>query len=114
NVVSKSGTNEYHGVAYDFNQVSRLAATPYFTNKSGQSKAVNRFNQFGVTAGGPILIPKLFNGRNRLFFLFSYEGIKTGLPVPVTLTVPTAAERNGAFSELLRAGSVYQLFDPQT
>src|SRR5437867_2997319 len=73
NVVLKGGTNDIHGAAYDFNQVSRLAATPWFTNRSGQKKPGANFNQYGINAGGPLWIPKLYNGRNRVLRLFAHE-----------------------------------------
>lgn len=114
NVVLKSGTNTVHGTAYDFNQVSALAATPYFTNRSGQKKPVSNFNQWGVNGGGPLWVPKVFDGRNRVFWYFAYEGIRDSFPEPLTSTVPTAAERNGDFSELLRVGANYQFYDPLT
>ncbi|MBI1789075.1 MAG: TonB-dependent receptor [Acidobacteria bacterium] len=114
NVVLKGGTNSLHGSAYDFNQVSRLAATPFFTNRAGQTKPVTRYNQWGAGAGGPVMIPKVFDGRNKLFFYFAYEGIKDSFPEPLTQTVPTAAERGGDFSQLLTAGANYQLYDPLT
>ena len=114
NLVTKSGTNGFHGLVYEYNEVSRLAATPFFTNSSGQAKPVTRYNQWGVGAGGPVILPKILNGRNKLFFYFAYEGIKTGKPVPTTLGVPTAAERTGDFSALLSAGSNYQIYDPMT
>ena len=114
NVVLKSGTNTVHGTAYDFNQVSALAATPYFTNRSGQKKPVSNFNQWGVNGGGPLWLPKLIDGRNRVFWYFAYEGIRDSFPEPLTSTVPTAAERNGDFSELLKVGANYQLYDPLT
>lgn len=114
NVVMKGGTNDFHGAAYDFNQVSRLAATPYFTNRSGQKKPAGNFNQYGVNGGGPILIPKVFNGRNRLFWFFGFEGIRDSFPEPLTGTVPTQAERGGDFSQLLTVGANYQLYDPLT
>jgi hypothetical protein len=113
-LVTKSGTNSFHGSAYEFNQVSRLAATQFFTNAAGQTKAVTRYNQWGMTTGGPVAIPKVYNGRSRVFFFFAYEGIKTGLPQPNTLTVPTAAERSGDFSKLLSVSGNYQLYDPAT
>jgi len=112
NVVMKGGTNELHGTAYEFNQVSRLAGTPFFTNASNNRKPVTRFNQWGVTAGAPLWIPKVINGRNRVFWYFAYEGIKNSSPEPITTTVPTEAMRNGNFSELLRLGPIYQLYDP--
>ncbi len=114
NVVLKSGTNSLHGAAYEFNQVSRLAATPFFTNLGGQKKQVTRFNQWGVNSGGPILIPKVLDGRNRVFFYFAYEGLKDSIPTPTLSTVPTAAERGGDLSQLLSLGTNYQIYDPLT
>src|SRR5207302_7512890 len=76
NVVMKGGTNSIHGTMYDFNQVSKLAATPWFTNRSGQLKPSGNFNQWGANAGAPIYAPKLFNGRDRVFWFFGYEGIR--------------------------------------
>src|SRR5882762_579734 len=73
NVVMRGGTNSFHGSAYDFNQVSKLAATPWFQNRAGQKKAQSIFNQWGLTAGGPIYVPKIVNGKDRLFWFFVYE-----------------------------------------
>ena len=114
NVVTKSGTNSFHGSLYEFNQVSRLAATPFFTNLAGLRKQVTRFNQYGGTIGGPIRLPKIYDGRDKLFFFFAYEGVKDSIPNPSTHTVPTQAERNGNFSQLLTLGPNYQIFDPLT
>ncbi|HEU0142271.1 MAG TPA: TonB-dependent receptor [Bryobacteraceae bacterium] len=114
NVVMKGGTNTLHGNVYEFNQVSRLAATPFFTNRAGLKKPVTRYNQWGVNVGGPVVIPKLVNGRDKVFFFFAYEGIKDAFPEPLTSTVPTAEQRNGDFSQLLTVGSNYQIYDPLT
>jgi hypothetical protein len=114
NVITKSGTNSFHGSAYEFNQVSALAANLFFANAAGQPKAVTRFNQYGVAAGGPILIPKVFDGRNRLFAFFAWEQIKAPALNSGTDTVPSAAERKGDFSSLLTVGQNYQIYDPQT
>ncbi|MCL6506510.1 MAG: TonB-dependent receptor [Bryobacteraceae bacterium] len=114
NVVLKGGTNEFHGNAYDFNQVAKTAATDFFVNKAGQKKSQLVYNQWGVNAGAPLYIPKLFDGRNRVFWYFAYEGIKDRFPEPVTTTVPTDAMRQGDFSRLLAVGSSYQLYDPAT
>lgn len=114
NVVLRSGGNDFHGRAYNFNQVSKLAATPFFTNRAGLKKPVTRYNQWGVTAGGPVIIPKILNGRNKVFFYFAYEGIKDSFPEPITTTVPTEAMRRGDFSQLLRVGGNYQIYDPLT
>ena len=114
NVVMKGGTNDFHGSLYEFHQNQRLKATPFFTNANRQTKPVTRFNQFGLTVGGPIIIPKVINGKNKLFFFFGSEGIRQSEPEPTFSTVPTAAQRNGDFSQLLSVGSIYQLYDPKT
>ncbi|MBS1858921.1 MAG: TonB-dependent receptor [Acidobacteria bacterium] len=114
NVVMKGGTNSFHGSAYDFNQVSKLAATPWFTNRAGQKKSQLIYNQWGMSASGPIILPKVVNGKNKLFWFFSYEGIHDAFPEPLTNTVPTAAERAGDFSQLLNAGANYAVYDPLT
>jgi hypothetical protein len=114
NVVMKGGTNQIHGSAYEFNQVSALKAVPLFTKRAGQDKPVTRFNQYGFSAGGPVFIPKLFDGRNKVFWFLAYEGIRQSEPEPTFSTVPTEAMRNGDLSALLNVGSNYQIFDPLT
>ncbi len=114
NVIMRSGTNNIHGSLYEFNQVSALAATNFFTNKAGQTKPPGRYNQWGGTAGGPLWVPKLFNGRNRVFWFFGMEMINDSFPEPQTVMVPTEAERNGDFSALLKLGSNYQIYDPSS
>lgn len=114
NVILKGGTNSFHGSVYEFNQTSALAATPFFLNSAGVKNPVGRYNQYGFTAGAPIWIPKLFNGRNKLFWFFSLEQISDSFPEPLYTSVPTAAERNGDFSALLALGGVYQIYDPKT
>jgi len=101
NQVTKSGTNVLHGSAYEFIQISALNDTPYFTKAAGQKKAVTHFHQFGGSIGGPIVVPKVINGKNKLFFFFAFEGIRANAPNPSFTTVPTAAERAGDFSALL-------------
>jgi hypothetical protein len=100
NVVMKGGTNTFHGSLYEFNQVSALKSTPFFTNAASQKKPVTRFNQYGGSIGGPIWIPKVINGKNKLFFFFTFEGIKQSEPEPTFATVATSAQRNGDFSQL--------------
>ncbi len=123
NVVSRGGTNQFHGSAYDFNQSSVMDANGFFNNLHGVPRPAYHYNQFGMSAGGPVWIPKVFNGRNKVFWFFAYEGLRdadpatspleTGSPVNYA-TVPTAAERKGDFSALLGLGSSYQLYDPST
>jgi hypothetical protein len=112
NVVMKGGTNEFHGSLYEFNQVSALKATPFFTNAAGQRKPVTRFNQYGGSIGGPILIPKVLDGRNKLFFFFTYEGIKQSEPEPTFSTVPTDLQKTGNFTALGAQGVT--IYDPNT
>jgi hypothetical protein len=119
NVNTKGGTNSLHGSAYEFNQVSRLEANAFFTNKNGVPRPAYHFNQWGFTLGGPVWVPKIINGKNKLFWFFAYEGLRDSDPVnapaeggPTVITVPTAAERKGDFSALLNAGANYQIYDP--
>jgi hypothetical protein len=114
NVVMRGGTNQIHGSAYEFNQIKNFAATPFFTNKAGGKKSSLIYNQYGFTVGAPVYIPKLINGRNRVFWFFGWEGIKDALPEAQNVTVPTAKMRGGDFSELLAANAANQLYDPLT
>jgi hypothetical protein len=106
NQILKTGTNALHGSAWEFNQPNTLAANNYFNNKSGLGNPVTHYNQYGVTAGGPIMVPKVFNGRNKLFWFFAWEGLKDSQPNTTFVSVPTDAERQGNFSGLA------QLYDP--
>jgi hypothetical protein len=124
NHITKGGTNSLHGSAYDFNQVSFLAANSFYTNKLGVGKPVTHYNQYGVSAGAPVFIPKVVNGKNRIFWFFAYESIRDAIPASNSVnngatvtTVPTAAERTGDFSALLplsTAASSYAIYDPAT
>ncbi|MBK7928449.1 MAG: TonB-dependent receptor [Bryobacterales bacterium] len=114
NVTMKGGTNELHGSLYEFHQNQRLKATPFFTNAANQRKPVTRFNQYGMTIGGPIWLPKIMDGRNKLFFFFGAEGIRQSEPEPTFSTIPTTAQRTGDFSQLLSVASTYQIYDPMT
>jgi hypothetical protein len=114
NVVMRGGTNEIHGSLYEFNQVSTLQATNFFTNKAGQLKPPGRYNQWGGTAGGPVWLPRIFNGKNKVFWFFGMEDINDSFPEPQTVMVPTEAERSGDLSALLRLGPQYQIYDPMS
>ena len=119
NIITKSGSNLFHGTLYEFNQNSAFNATPFFTNKASAKKPVSRFNQYGGSFNGPVRIPKVIDGRNKVFFMFAYEGVSDALPAPSTNTMPTASERTGDFSALLAIDpkidkSDYRIFDPLT
>ncbi|MCX6602868.1 MAG: carboxypeptidase-like regulatory domain-containing protein, partial [Acidobacteria bacterium] len=116
NVSTKSGTNEFHGTvseflrndkldarAFDFNSASRSATNP------SPGKAPYRQNQYGFTLTGPVWIPKLFNGKNRLFFMSNYEGYNSRLTQPTIGTVLTPEMRKGDFASILPG---FALADP--
>jgi Carboxypeptidase regulatory-like domain len=106
NQVSKSGTNRLHGTLSEFHQDSALNAYPYFSKRSpGFKPSVSRQNQFGGTVGGPVWIPKVLNGRDKLFFFFGYEGFYDSGTGGSYISVPTAAERAGDFSQVLSQGT---------
>jgi hypothetical protein len=114
NQLTKSGTNKLHGTVYEFGQISDIGANLYFNDRNGNKKPVFHYNQYGLTVGGPVRIPKVFNGRDKLFFFFAWEGLRDETPISTILTVPTDAERQGDFSALLAGGSTYQLYQPNT
>ncbi len=98
NAVTRSGTNDLHGSAFEYIRNTDLNASNFFT--PGQGDGLKR-NQFGATVGGPVFIPKLYDGRDKTFFFFSYQGTRTRqAPSKVEQPVPTDAERNGDFSAL--------------
>jgi hypothetical protein len=102
NLVTKSGTNTLHGDAFEFVRNSVFNARNFFASKVDQIKR----NQYGGTIGGPVLIPKLYKGKDRTFFFFGYQGTKfRNLGNTTSAFVPTAAERTGDFSALLNAAS---------
>ena len=104
NQITKSGTNAYHGTAYEFYQTAGLDANSYFSKRQGLSRPNAHYHQYGGTFGGPVSIPRLYSGKDKLFFFFGIEGLKDSTPNNVFLTVPTAAERAGDFSQTLAAG----------
>ena len=130
NLVTKGGTNTLHGVAYLFNQTSALDANSFFGNAKDVGRPSYHQNQYGINGGGPIYLPKVFDGRNRVFWYFAWEGMRdsdpatspleTGNPENFT-TVPTPAERQGDFSALLTVNqrnpadkNNYTIYDPTT
>ncbi|HUL51412.1 MAG TPA: carboxypeptidase-like regulatory domain-containing protein, partial [Candidatus Nitrosotalea sp.] len=111
NTLTTGGTNAFHGEAHWFVANSALDAAAFFANRSGTKKTVYQDNRYGASVGGPVVLPG-YNGRNKTFFFYAYEGDKWGTPTTVIATVPTAAEKTGDFSSLLRLGTAYQLYDP--
>jgi hypothetical protein len=105
NQITKTGTNRLHGTVYEFGQASDLDANTTFNDQKGIQKPVTHYNQYGFTIGGPVFVPKVIDGRDKLFFFFAWEGLKDSQPTTAFNTVPTAAERNGDFSALLTANN---------
>jgi len=103
---TKSGTNHYHGSAYDLFRNEDLNAKEWFQNFFGQPKDIDKKNDYGGSLGGPVWIPKLYNGRDKTFFFFSWEQYRQKQGSTATSTVPTDKERAGDFSFLLNPANV--------
>lgn len=122
NVAIKSGTNQLHGTLYDYiqndvfepqNPLSVWSHDLYGTTIP--PKDALKQNQYGFTLGGPLLIPKLYNGRNRTFFFYSYEAGRQRKSSINNVLVPTAAERTGDFSDWRDiSGNLVPIYDPST
>jgi Carboxypeptidase regulatory-like domain len=108
--VSKSGTNEFHGDIYEFLRNQDLDAKGFY----GATKPVYKQNDFGVTAGGPVRIPKLYNGKDKTFFFVSYEGFRNRAGATVTpYSVPPTEFYTGDLHNYVDGtGKMYQVYDP--
>lgn len=102
NITMKSGTNQFHGSGYEYFVNEDLNASYPFTRSDGGGKVQprNRRNDYGGTLGGPIWIPKVYNGHDKTFFFFNWEEYIETQSLNFPLTVPTAAYRNGDFSAI--------------
>lgn len=107
NISLRSGTNEWHGSAFEFLRNEVLDARNFF-NTTGVRPAVKQ-NQFGLTLGGPLTIPHVWSGKDRTFFFADYEGTRIRRAITFNTPVPSAAMRLGDFSELATP-----IFDPAT
>jgi hypothetical protein len=128
NMVLKSGANQLHGSMW-FSHLSRpLMTHPFFVNRNLYDTAsgppteekrnrlwpATKTNRYRVQVGGPVVIPKLYDGRNKTFFSYGNDFMLRQFANVSTQTVPTAAQRLGNFSDLLRLGATYQIYDPNT
>jgi hypothetical protein len=124
---TKSGTNSYHGAAFDLLHNDKLNAVPWNNISNGSNvKPRDHQNDYGGSLGGPVRIPKLYNGRDKTFFFFSWEQYRNNLGGVQVSTLPTDAERTGDFSALRGAPTGLtnpcdntpilrgQIFDPST
>jgi hypothetical protein len=114
NVSLRSGTNQPHGSAYIFHRNPDWNANTFFANRAGQPKGKFEYDRWGTSLSGPVYIPKIFNGKDRTFFTYGYEGMHRDELQAFTGTVPNPKHLTGDFSDLLALGSQYQIYDPAT
>ncbi|MBK5293230.1 MAG: hypothetical protein JJE04_16345, partial [Acidobacteriia bacterium] len=114
-VTLRTGTNRLHGQLYEFFKNDNLNANGYSRNSVGLKQPEFKNNTFGFTVDGPIYIPKLFDGRNRMFFMVSLEALRERNPQTQIWTVPTDLEAQGNFSRLVdNAMRTITVYDPLT
>lgn len=100
NAAIKSGTNQLHGDAWEFVRNDKFDAANFFENAGNVTKGEYRQNQFGFTLGGPVYIPHVYNGKDKTFFFFDFEGTRIRQASPQVATVPTATERATGYTDL--------------
>jgi len=98
NATIKSGTNEFHGDVWEFFRNDVLDAADFFENQHQVPKGELRQNQFGFTAGGPLYIPKVFNGKNKVFLFGDYQALRRVQGTILSGSVPSVAERNSGYT----------------
>ncbi|WP_158792088.1 TonB-dependent receptor [Granulicella sp. L60] len=111
-MVTRSGTNDWHGTAFDYFRNDVLDANSWFNDNTTPvtNKTAERQNDFGGTLGGPIRIPRLYDGTNQSFFFFSYEGLRLVVPSPATVNaVPDLALRHSTTGPLQQALNAFPL-----
>jgi len=114
NIITKSGSNTFHVTLFEFFRNNRLDANNFFNNGNGQPIPAYTYNQYGFSVGGPVLLPH-YNGHNKTFFFFNYEGFREHAGSTVLTTVPTLLQRAGDFSQTRNtAGAAITIYDPLT
>jgi hypothetical protein len=115
NIATRSGTNRVHGTAREFLRNSALDANNFFANKNGVPLQSFKRNQYGFSIGGPVYLPKIYNGKNRTFFFVDLERTNERSPVSTTTTLPLDAWKTGGFSALRNfRGDTITIYDPLT
>jgi hypothetical protein len=113
NVTTRGGTNQVHGSVYDYLRNEALNANDFFSNRSGLKKSKFHQDTYGGTLGGPVMIPKVYKGRDRTFFFFDYEGTQLRQGGNTASIVPTVAQRGGDFSQTFNTkGQLITIYDP--
>jgi len=117
NVITKSGANQLHGSVFEFVRNSAFDARNFFDRQSaGDERRIPPFtrNEFGFTTGGPVVVPGVYNGRNRTFFFGEYQGFRQVLGTTQVLAVPTAAERDGVDTTAFPGDTLIVPVNPKT
>jgi hypothetical protein len=115
NVSLKGGTNTLHGSVYEFARRKAWDANSFQNNAQGLPKDAHYLDQWGYEVDGPIYIPKVYDGRNKSFFMYNYEGYREGTPRPQTLSTPAKEFLDGDFSKNVDGqGRTITIYDPQT
>jgi hypothetical protein len=113
NVTTKSGTNDLHGAAFEFLRNSALDANDYIDKSKGVAIPPLKMNQYGGALGGPVVLPRLYHGRNKTFFFADYQGTSRIQGTTFLGTVPTQAQRSGDFSQTYNAkGQLVTIYNP--
>jgi hypothetical protein len=110
NVAIKSGTNKLHGSAYWFNRDKSRTANNFFNNRQARPRPERKYDRYGVVLNGPVRLPFIYDGRDKTFFLFSFERQKDNVAQPQSYSVPTLLMRQGNFTEL----GTTLIYDPAT
>jgi hypothetical protein len=114
-VVTKSGTNDVHGTVYEYMKRPWLNATSFSNNTLGIGKDQTKLDEYGFTFGGPVYIPKVYNGKDRTFFFSAWEAYMQNQAFASVTSVPTMAQRSGDFSQTFNsAGKLITIYDPST
>ncbi len=115
NTFLKSGSNQLHGSFMGYLREKEFLANSFFNNRNGIARPDQPFRNFGGSIGGPIWIPKVYNGRNKTFWFVSQEAYRQKSALSRELATPTQLERAGNFSASKdRSGNIYNIFDPLT
>jgi hypothetical protein len=115
NVSTKSGTNQLHGSFYWYLQNSDLNANSFFNNRNGIGKTQSKQNTYGASVGGPVWLPKVYNGKDRTFYFFDFEGTQIRSAGYSLAQVPSLLQRDGNFSQTTDvSGRPITIYDPTT
>jgi hypothetical protein len=113
NVATRAGTNQLHGDAFEFLRNSSLDANDFFDNRARTPVTPLKMNQFGFAVGGPVVLPKVYHGRNKTFFFADYQGTRRIQGSTFLGSVPTIAQRAGDFSQTFNSsGQLVTIYNP--